>query len=104
MNIEEDSIPEAIRMAGKKLGHLHIGEANRRPPHDHGRIPWREIGSALREIGYDGAVVMEPFVRMEGQIGRDIRIWRDMSEGCDDSQLDREVAASLAYLKTVFEM
>ena len=32
MNIEEDNIPDAIRKAGDKLGHLHVGEANRKLP------------------------------------------------------------------------
>ena len=32
MNIEEDNIPEAIRLAGRKLGHLHVGESNRKLP------------------------------------------------------------------------
>ena len=29
MNIEEDNIAAAIRKAGKRLGHLHLGEQNR---------------------------------------------------------------------------
>ena len=62
MNIEEDSFAGAIRTAGPLLGHFHIGENNRRVP-GKGRLPWHEIGTALREIGYDGAVVMEPFVK-----------------------------------------
>src|SRR5262249_54528988 len=32
LNIEEDSIGGAIREAGSRLGHLHLGEPNRRPP------------------------------------------------------------------------
>jgi D-psicose/D-tagatose/L-ribulose 3-epimerase len=31
MNVEEDSVAEAIKTAGPYLGHFHIGEANRRP-------------------------------------------------------------------------
>ena len=51
MNIEEDSLGEAIRTAGPLLGHFHTGENNRRVP-GKGRLPWHEIGTALREIGY----------------------------------------------------
>ena len=58
MNVEEDSFGDAVRLAGPLLGHMHVGEANRRPPHEGGRIPWKEIGDALHEIGYDGDVVM----------------------------------------------
>ena len=77
MNIEEDSFGEAIRTAGPLLGHFHTGENNRRVP-GKGRLPWHEIGTALREIGYDGAVVMEPFVKMGGGVGSDIKVWRDL--------------------------
>ena len=100
MNIEEDSIGGAIRMAGKRLGHFHTGECNRRVP-GAGRMPWHEIGCALRDIGYDGAVVMEPFVRRGGQIGTDIRIWRDLPEGESLTTLDAGAAQALAFSRFV---
>lgn len=103
MNLEEDSYGDAIRLVGSKLGHMHVGEANRRPPHDHGRIPWKEIGNALREIGYNGTVVMEPFVRMGGQVGQDIHIWHDLSRGCDSAQLDADASNSVQFLKSILE-
>jgi len=49
MNIEEDSFSDAIHMAGSLLGHLHVGEVNRRPPYAGGRMPWNEIGNALHK-------------------------------------------------------
>lgn len=101
MNIEEDSITGAIRKAGSLLGHFHVGEANRRCPAPGGRFDWKEIGNTLREIQYDGYVVMEPFVMMGGQVGRDISIWRDLSGGATVEQLDADAAASVAYLRTV---
>ncbi len=102
MNIEEPSLPDAIRQAGPLLGHFHVGEPDRRPPRP-GRMPWKEIGSALREIGYDGNVVMEPFVRMGGQVGKDIRVWRDLSGGADDAKLDADLADSVRFLRSCFE-
>lgn len=103
MNIEEDSIPAAIRLAGNRLGHLHVGEANRRPPHNRGRINWEDIGLALEEIGYDGDVVMEPFVLQGGEVGDSIKIWRDMVDPQDKAALDENVATSLIYLKNALE-
>ena len=100
MNIEEDSIGGAIRMAGKRLGHFHTGECNRRVP-GAGRMPWYEIGCALRDIGYDGTVVMEPFVRRGGQIGTDIRIWRDLPESESLTTLDAGAAQALAFSRFV---
>ena len=101
MNIEEDSITDAIRLAGKYLGHLHVGEANRKPPRE-GRMPWKEIARALHDINYTGAVVMEPFVTMGGQVGKDIHIWRDISQGATLTQLDDDVKLSVDFLKKTF--
>jgi D-psicose/D-tagatose/L-ribulose 3-epimerase len=102
MNIEEDSFSEAILAAGNDLGHLHVGEANRRPPRP-GRMPWEEIAYALRRIGYSGAVVMEPFLRMGGRVGNDIRLWRDLSRGASDGELDAQAAASVSFIRGLFE-
>jgi D-psicose/D-tagatose/L-ribulose 3-epimerase len=99
INIEEISFAEAILTAGELLGHFHVGEQNRMPP-GHGRIPWTEIAAALREIRYTGYVVMEPFLRPGGQIGRDIKVFRDLSAGLD---LDEEARKALNFLRVVLE-
>jgi D-psicose/D-tagatose/L-ribulose 3-epimerase len=101
MNIEEDNIPEAIRLAGNKLGHLHLGEQNRKVP-GKGSLPWTEIGYALRDINYKDAVVMEPFVMQGGTIGSEIRVWRDLLPETSESILDRDAKGSLEFLKHVF--
>lgn len=99
MNIEEDSMVDAILTAGGKLGHFHVGENNRRCP-GKGYLPWAEIGQALRRIGYDKNVVMEPFVLMGGEVGSDIKIWRSLCH--DESKLDADAQNSVAYLRHVF--
>ena len=101
MNIEEDDMAAAIRLAGDKLGHLHVGEGNRKPP-GQGALPWNEIGQALRDINFEKGVVMEPFVKMGGQVGKDIKLWRDLSGGADAAQMDRQIKASLEFLKKAF--
>ena len=101
MNIEEDSMVEAILLAGDRLGHFHVGENNRRLP-GKGGMPWYEIGGALRAIGYDKNIVMEPFVRNGGGVGSDIKVWRDLSKGATDEMLDCDAAASVAFLRNVF--
>lgn len=100
MNIEEDSFGEAIRTAGPLLGHFHTGESNRRVP-GKGRMPWQEIGLALRDINYTGAVVMEPFVKTGGTIGSDIKVWRDLSNGADIAKMDEDARNSLAFSRFV---
>ena len=99
MNIEEDFIGEAIQKAGDKLGHLHIGENNRMPP-GYGHIPWTEVAAALRKINYQGYVVMEPFLMPGGEVGRDIRVFRDMSVGL---QLDEEARKALMFIRCVLK-
>src|ERR1700692_2789781 len=96
LNIEEDSIGEAILEAGSWLGHFHLGEPNRRPP-GHGRMPWAEIFGALREIKYQGAMVMEPFLIPGGDVGRDIAVYRYLP-GSDD--LDGEAARSVQFVRS----
>jgi len=95
LNIEEDSIGGAIREAGSRLGHLHLGEPNRRPP-GRGRMPWQEIFGALRDINYQGALVMEPFLVPGGEVGRDIAVYRYLP-GHDD--LDGEATRSVEFVR-----
>lgn len=101
MNIEEDNIPNAIRLAGDKLGHLHVGEGNRNLP-GQGSLPWNEIGQALRDINYTKGVVMEPFVKDGGKVGEDIKVWRDISKGADEAAMDKNIKESLEFLKKAF--
>jgi len=99
MNIEEDSFRSAIRAAGSKLGHVHLGETNRRPP-GRGKMPWPEIFEALRSIRYEGSLVMEPFLMPGGEVGRDIRVFRDLREGRD---LDKEAARACRFVRAGLE-
>lgn len=102
MNIEEDSFSEAIITAGTYLGHFHIGEPNRKTP-GVGRMPWHEIGAALKKSHYQGAVVMEPFISPGGQVGEDIRVWRDLSDGADEAEIDAKAGRACRYIKAVLE-
>ncbi len=65
-------------------------------------MDWDAIGRGLRDIQYDGAVVMEPFVRMGGTVGSDIKVWRDMSHHADEAALDREIGEALRFVKGKF--
>jgi D-psicose/D-tagatose/L-ribulose 3-epimerase len=96
MNIEEDSLRGSIVETGNWLGHFHLGETNRRPP-GRGRIPWPEIFGALREINYQGAVVMEPFLLPGGEVGRDISVYRDLLGSAD---LDEEATRSAQFVRS----
>ena len=98
MNIEEDSIGGAIRLAGQNLVHIHVCEGNRKLP-GQGRFPWQEFADALRDIDFKGNLVMEPFVKMGGTVGNETKIWRDLSAGADEAGLDEAARKSLVFLR-----
>ena len=100
MNIEEDDIGAAIRRAGAAVGHFHIGECNRRVP-GKGHMPWADIGAALRDIGYDGPVVMEPFVRSGGEVADAIRVWHDLTRPDSDARLDEDLKQALSFTRSM---
>ena len=102
MNIEETSISSAIRTAGSLLGHFHTGECNRMVP-GKGRMPWREIGNALKDIGYQKRIVMEPFVNMGGQVGQDIKIWRPICGDLSEERLDLDAKESVAFQRFMLD-
>ncbi len=102
MNIEEQSIGNAIREAGDLLGHFHTGECNRMVP-GQGHMPWREIRDALKAIGYDGTVVMEPFVIPGGTVGKDIKIWRSVVNDTSEGALDEAAEASLRFQRFMLD-
>lgn len=75
MNIEEKNQAEAIRKAGKLLGHIHACGSDRGTPgNDH--IDWTGIAQALKDIGYEGDVVIEGFGAHVKVIARAASIWR----------------------------
>jgi D-psicose/D-tagatose/L-ribulose 3-epimerase len=96
MNIEEDSLRGSLVEAKDWLAHFHIGEPNRRPPGE-GRMPWAEIFGALKEINYQGAVVMEPFLVPGGEVGRDISVYRDL---LGEKDLDDLAARSVQFVRS----
>jgi D-psicose/D-tagatose/L-ribulose 3-epimerase len=66
-------------------------------------MDWSGIAKALHDIGYQGAVVMEPFVLMGGKVGSDIKVWRDLSNGGGEQALDEEAQESVAFIRETFE-
>jgi D-psicose/D-tagatose/L-ribulose 3-epimerase len=99
MNIEEVSLKEAIITAGDKLACLHMGECNRSLPSKEGRTDWNELYHALKSINFDGILTIESFITTGGQIGKDIGLYRDLTLGKDDRQLDVSIREALKYLK-----
>ncbi len=83
MNIEEKNPADAIRRAGKHVGHIHASASDRGTPgNDH--VDWRGVAQALRDIKYDGAVVIESFTQDVKVIARAAAIWRKIEPRRDD--------------------
>ena len=93
MNIEEKSAGAAIRAAGKRLKHLHACENDRGAPGS-GNVTWDEIAQALKDIAYDGPVVIESFTSKVKSIARAAAIWRSLAPTQDDLAKD-----GLTFLK-----
>lgn len=58
MNIEEASIEESLRRAGRRLRHIHVADSNRLAP-GWGHLDFSRILSVLRQIDYRGYLSAE---------------------------------------------
>ena len=102
MNIEENNIGDAIRLAGNKLTSFHTGENNRTAP-GRGHLNWDEIFGALSEIAYKGRIVSEPFVMQGGEVGRDIHVYRDLLDNPSETRIDEEAKYLLNFEKSMLK-
>jgi D-psicose/D-tagatose/L-ribulose 3-epimerase len=69
MNIEEKSLGAAIRQAGTRLAHVHACENDRGAPGT-GHVDWQDVAQALRDIQYQGPLVIESFTNQIKTIAR----------------------------------
>jgi D-psicose/D-tagatose/L-ribulose 3-epimerase len=96
MNIEEKSLGDAIRAVGHRLGHLHSCENDRGAPGS-GHVPWDEVAEAVRDVNYDGPVVIESFSDRIEAIAAAAAIWRPLAPSPDALAQD-----GLAFLQKTF--
>ena len=102
MNIEETSIGDAIRLVGDRLTSFHTGENNRTAP-GKGHLDWDEIFGALKDIDYKNRIVSEPFVMQGGEVGRDIKVFRDLIDNPSEARIDEEAAYLLNFEKEMLK-
>ena len=62
-------------------------------------MDWDEIVRGLKDINYQGRIVMEPFVRPGGQVGKDIKIYRDQSGNASDMRMDGMAEEALKFIR-----
>jgi D-psicose/D-tagatose/L-ribulose 3-epimerase len=95
MHLEEKDSAAAIRRAGDKIFHFHACENDRGVPGS-GQVRWPEVAAALKETGYDGAVVIESFTSQVKEIARAVCIWREIAPSQDAIAAD-----GLKFLKAL---
>lgn len=97
MNIEEKDLPAAIRRANGHLIEFHACSSDRGTPGaDH--LPWDAIADALRDVQYEGPLVIEAFTPEIKEIARAVSIWRPLASSQDALACD-----GLANLRRVFD-
>ena len=96
MNIEERSIPQALKQAGEDLFFLHVSENNRGFP-GRGSIPWHDIGRSVSDIGYTGPIVIESYITPDCSSGNDVSIWRPIEKDAENT-----LKNSLLFVKGLF--
>jgi D-psicose/D-tagatose/L-ribulose 3-epimerase len=92
-NIEEKSIPDAIRAAAPWTVLVHISENDRSIPGT-GHVHWGETFDTLHAVGYDGWMVVEAFGLALPNIVAATKIWRKMFPSEDQLAAD-----SLAFMR-----
>ena len=95
-HIEEKSIPEAIRACAPVLCHVHISENDRSTP-GKGNVRWAENFDTLKQVGYDGWLMIEAFGLALPELVAATKIWRRMYQS--EEQLARD---GLAFMKAQY--
>lgn len=77
MNIEERGFYDPIAACGDRMRYIHLSESDRGTP-GKGNVRWDDVFRGLRDIGYDGRLVMESFVAVNEDIIGATALWRDV--------------------------
>lgn len=93
-NIEEKNISEAVRGCADQLVHVHISENDRSTPGE-GGVDWDTSFAALKEVNYDGWMVVEAFGLALPDLAAATKIWRRMFTSEEQLATD-----ALAFMKS----
>ena len=77
-NIEEKTLAGALRTCGRRLAHVHVSD-NDRGICGSGHVAWDELFQGLRDLRYDGWVVVESFSQSLPEIAAATAIWRPLA-------------------------
>ena len=76
-NIEEKNAAGTIKFLAGTFVHVHISESDRGIPGT-GMVHWDETFRALKQVGYDGWLVIEAFGRALPDLAAATKVWRDL--------------------------
>jgi D-psicose/D-tagatose/L-ribulose 3-epimerase len=93
MNIEENNFYDPVIASGKKLKHLHITESNRGMPGE-GTVNWNELFKALKEIDFEGNLVLENFSSSVPGMQQAVSLWQPSTHDAQELAI-----GSLKFIK-----
>lgn len=82
-NIEEKNLTQTIKNFADSFIHVHISENDRGTPGT-GHVHWDETFKALREVKYDGWMVIEAFGRALPDLAAATKVWRDLFPNAEE--------------------
>ena len=82
-NIEEKSLPEAIRLTASAINHVHISENDRGIPGT-GHVDFEAVFDALKESKYDGWLTVEAFGQALPDLAAATKVWRPLFAAPED--------------------
>jgi D-psicose/D-tagatose/L-ribulose 3-epimerase len=93
-NIEEKDVAKAIRECAPYMAHVHISENDRSTPGE-GLVDWDTTFKTLKEVKYDGWLMVEAFGLALPDLAAATKIWRRMFPS--EEHVARE---ALRFMKT----
>ncbi len=96
MNIEENNFYDPIIAAGKKLKHIHITESHRGMLGE-GTVNWNELFKALKEIDFEGNLVLENFSSSIPGMQQMVSLWQKSPYEAEELAI-----TSLQFMKNYF--
>jgi len=96
MNIEENNFYDPIIAAGKKLKHIHITESHRGMLGE-GTVNWNESFKALKEIDFEGNLVLENFSSSIPGMQQMVSLWQKSPYEAEELAIK-----SLQFMKNYF--
>ncbi len=82
-NIEEKNAAQTIKHLVGYFCHVHISESDRGTPGT-GMVHWDETFKALKEVKYDGWLVIEAFGRSLPALAAATKVWRDLFPSAEE--------------------